>query len=327
MANDMDFIGFKYNGTHSSYYEIFRTSDGSRYNDNLIPQLMEKTTDVPGGDGQYYFGSFYKTRQFSISIAFENLSEEKYREMRTWLDGKEIHDLIFDEAPYKVYSAKVTGTPQLKTICFEKDGARVYKGEGTIQFTCYYPFAHTPKLTDSGGDGRALNNYNITYYPNKTQWAAASNLTDNFIQSRDYGKNKGDLPTHFVLTYQSNGKSPSNPAHSGHNTSIIAGATFVVGDCYIELLEDLSEIKWDSKTGLVLGKKTSTDSFKAVSYKGKSYGTIPVGDAEDIDIHAYVKAPSYWVTLFPNDKGIKESTGEELAWYFPCTIEYDYWYY
>jgi hypothetical protein len=42
--------------------------------------------------------------------------------MRTWLNGKGIHDLVFDECPYKVYSAKVTGTPQLKTICFEEDG-------------------------------------------------------------------------------------------------------------------------------------------------------------------------------------------------------------
>jgi phage-related protein len=46
-----------------------------------------------------------------VSIAFEELTEEKYRAMRQWLDGKGIHDLIFDEAPYKVYSAKVTGTP------------------------------------------------------------------------------------------------------------------------------------------------------------------------------------------------------------------------
>ena len=164
MANDMDFIGFQYNGTHSSYYEIFRTSDGSRYNDNLIPQLMDKTADVPGGDGQYYFGSSYKTRQFSISIAFENLSEEKYREMRTWLGGKGIYDLIFDETPYKVYSAKVTGTPQLKTVCFDQEGKRVYKGEGTIQFTCYYPFAHTPKLTKSNTDGCPYASSPFAYY-------------------------------------------------------------------------------------------------------------------------------------------------------------------
>lgn len=150
MANDMDFIGFTYNGKHSfDYFGIYRTSDGNRYNDNLIPPLNDKTADVPGGNGQYFFYTNNKPRQFSIPIAFDNLSETKYREMRTWLDGKAIHDLVFDEYPYKVYSAKVTGTPQLKTVCFEENGQRLYKGEGAIQFTCYHPFAHTPHFEET----------------------------------------------------------------------------------------------------------------------------------------------------------------------------------
>ena len=150
-----DFIGFTYNGKHCiKDFDVYRTSDGSRYNDNLVPSTTDKTADVPGGDGQYFFKTTHKNRQFSVSIAFDHLTEQKYREMRTWLDGKEIHDLIFDEAPYKVYSAKVTGTPQLKTICFDEEGQRIYKGEGTIQFTCYYPYAHTPNDSLTGADRR-----------------------------------------------------------------------------------------------------------------------------------------------------------------------------
>jgi hypothetical protein len=57
------FIGFTYNGKHSiDDFGIYRTSDGSRYNHNLIPQLNDKTADVPGGHGQYYFSSTYKNR-------------------------------------------------------------------------------------------------------------------------------------------------------------------------------------------------------------------------------------------------------------------------
>jgi hypothetical protein len=60
---DYDFIGFTYNGKHSiDDFGIYRTSDGSRYNHNLIPQLNDKTADVPGGHGQYYFNSTYKNR-------------------------------------------------------------------------------------------------------------------------------------------------------------------------------------------------------------------------------------------------------------------------
>lgn len=147
MFNDFDFIGFTYNGKHSyNDFGIYRVIDGDRYNEDLVPQMNDKTADVPGGDGQYFFGTNYKSRQFNINIAFDGLTEEQFREMRHWLDGKDIHDLIFDERPYKVYSAKVSSTPQLKYVAFSENGKRIYKGEGTIQFTCYYPFAHTPRL-------------------------------------------------------------------------------------------------------------------------------------------------------------------------------------
>jgi hypothetical protein len=81
--NDFDFIGFTYNNKHSyNCFKIYRTSDGDRYNDNLIPPMTDKSVDVPGGDGQYYFNTHHKNREFQIQIAFDELTEEKYREMR-----------------------------------------------------------------------------------------------------------------------------------------------------------------------------------------------------------------------------------------------------
>jgi hypothetical protein len=47
--------------------------------------------------------------------------------------GKEMGELWFDEYPYKVWDAKVTGQPMLKVIPFGDDnGPTIYKGEGTI---------------------------------------------------------------------------------------------------------------------------------------------------------------------------------------------------
>jgi hypothetical protein len=34
-----DFIGFTFNGKHSSELGIVRTSDGSRFNENLLPTI------------------------------------------------------------------------------------------------------------------------------------------------------------------------------------------------------------------------------------------------------------------------------------------------
>ena len=54
--DDFDFIGFTFNGHHSSEFGLFRTSDGDRYEDNLVPSLKDEAADVPGGVGQYYWG-------------------------------------------------------------------------------------------------------------------------------------------------------------------------------------------------------------------------------------------------------------------------------
>ena len=167
-----DFTGFTFNGIHSSELGITRVSDGSRYSENLLPTIQDKTVQMPGADGTYYFGSFYTQRPINISVAFDDLSEEQLRQLKAVFGDKKIHDLIFDEVPYKVYRVKSTGTPNLKYVCFNKDedendraykdikrrintkeelyssGARspygrVYKGEGQLNFVAYEPYARS----------------------------------------------------------------------------------------------------------------------------------------------------------------------------------------
>ena len=194
-----DFLGFTYNGVHSSDLGIVRTSDGSRFNENLLPTIQDKTVQVPGGDGTYYFGSYYTQRQFSIPFAFDSLTEDQVRSLRAHFGDKKIHDLVFDEAPYKTYRAKVTGTAQIKHIVFDEGAGkeRVYKGEGSIQFTCYSPYAICKKKT--------LSEYkNVS---NVNEWAAASGLLqslgsyDSFNSTTRsiYLYNPGDKEAHFLL--------------------------------------------------------------------------------------------------------------------------------
>ena len=117
---DYDFVAFSFNNKHSyEDFGIVRVSEGSRYNENLSPTLTDKTAEVPGGDGTYYFNTQHKQKVFNISFAFDGMSEAKLREMKQWLNGKDMADLWFAEAPYKVYTAKVTGTPQMKYVCFD----------------------------------------------------------------------------------------------------------------------------------------------------------------------------------------------------------------
>jgi predicted phage tail component-like protein len=192
---DWDYIGFTYNGKHSVRdLKIYRTSNSGRYDDNLTAAMTDKTVDVPGSDGQYYFGTTFKNRTFTVPYAFDNLTESDLRILKQTFDGEGIHDLVFDEAPYKAWAAKVTGTASMKHLCFEIDGERVYRGEGSITFTCYYPFARTPKklwvpnykegediithFSYEDRDGRNFKNYCDAAYPNREEWKIAADLDE-----------------------------------------------------------------------------------------------------------------------------------------------------
>lgn len=198
-----DFMGFTFKGVHSSDLNIVRTSDGSRYNSELLPSFNDNTVAVPGGDGTYYFGSYYNQKTFPIQFATDELSEAQFRQLRQWLGDKGIHDLIFDEAPYKVYSAKIAAVPNFNYICFDEGtDHRTYKGEGTIQFVCYYPFARSR--------WKGLNE--VTGGINSSEWAAASGLPANAPAITTSGdaitislNNVGDLETDINIITTSQG--------------------------------------------------------------------------------------------------------------------------
>lgn len=230
MAQKGDFIGFTFNGVHSSELGIVRTSDGSRFSTNLLPTIQDKTVQVPGGDGTYFFGSYYTQKPFNISFATDEVTEEQFHQITTLFGDKQIHDLIFDETPYKVYSAKCTGNPQFKFICFEEEDSngkikRIYKGEGTLNFTCYYPYARSrfnyldeytsvtiPEWRDwigttSDGNLYAPGVAEINSNGNKDEWAAASRMQPTQGKYDQLGENQvsvfnaGDFECDFKIYF------------------------------------------------------------------------------------------------------------------------------
>lgn len=137
------FLGFTYNNIHSSTLGITRVSSSNRYDDGLLPTLKEVTSDIVGAPGKNYFGTTYTKREISVSFVFDGLTDQQLRDMYVLWNGKQIHDLIFDERPYKVYSAKITGNSTIKHLVFTEGKNKIYRGEGMIKFTCYFPFARS----------------------------------------------------------------------------------------------------------------------------------------------------------------------------------------
>lgn len=221
-----DFLGFSFGNIHSNTLGITHVSVSDRYEENLLPEFEDKIEPIIGNDGNYYFGSLYRTKGFTVSFAFDSMTEVQFRKMSQWLNAKIVGPLIFDERPYKVYIAKVSTPPQISYVCFDEprkyidednpiDGVRVirenggwerekvypykyggvartYKGEGTVEFVCPYPFARQQfKMLDQYGEFETFINgfgeefsytpttppgNRITTYTNITEWAEASGI-------------------------------------------------------------------------------------------------------------------------------------------------------
>lgn len=278
MAQLRDFCGFTWRGDHSSKYRIVRVSDGSRYNDTILPAFQDTTQKMPGSDGTLYWESFYTNKTFSINIAFDHLTEDDYRKLRQWLNGKDRGELIFDEAPYKAYTVKIKDPPQLKTICFMEDGKRIYKGEGTISFIAYYPFARGVYKFET----------DVKDIINTEEWIDASGLKgatkDNYNSFSEEGScnlyNAGDLPTDFKLIVNIENK-PTNITLKTNENQIIGSLNFSLAkqgrDTYV---------RFNSATQLIEGLIQSTDGeFELTGNLYNKYVTegdwfkIPVGES------------------------------------------------
>lgn len=281
----------------NSVIKLTRVSEGDRYSNNLLPQAQDATVDVPGGDGTYYFGTNFKYKQFDINFAFDELSEQNIRRLRQIFSKRNsLAPLIFDEEPYKYWMVKCQGMPQLRTICFVKDeelddinlihatdlanattsntwptytqvGERVYKGEGTVSFIAYYPYARC----GSNGTGKWQSDYSVTwasdkiYAPTMSQWVGAAGLAasrsnyDVISNNTVLTYNPGDLDADFkVVTSLPSSSASSNlfAIQTGGFDNIISISS--IGDLRAAATNNSdSYLSYDSRTELLEGCSSS----------------------------------------------------------------------
>ena len=197
-----DLTGFKFGDYHSSQFGLIRVSNGSRYNEYLLPTLKNTTTDVPGMEGMLYFGTQKTTRSFQVDMAFDSLTEEDIRDIREWLTGA--HSLIFDERPYIQYMCILNSAPQLKYLTFEENGERIYKGELSVNFVSYLPYGYSidgKKFIDDFLDENFEEWSNASHLAYKNFYEGETLRTyDKFEGNNVYVYNGGDVEADYVLT-------------------------------------------------------------------------------------------------------------------------------
>lgn len=287
-----DFLGFSFDGIHSSRLGITRVSDSDRYNETLVPEFEDKIVTVPGKDGSYYFGSDYTSKPHTISFGFDSMTESQFRQLRKLFGTKKICTLVFDERPYKVYMVKISTPPQLNYICFDEpkkitttregirvidrsngnfqreevtpyiytgEKERIYKGEGTIEFISVNPYAREQfKILDAYGDFDFYNAWGERY--------------------RNNPRSQGELNERLQ--------------EDGHNQDLTAPENIIVllGN---SLTEYTNVQEWAESSGLLsyeYYKKNNIDTPITITQSGYNV-VIPLYNPGDIDTPYYLFLP------------------------------------
>lgn len=246
-----DFKNFTFKGERASDYGLIRVSTGKRYNENINATLKDTTISVPGSDGTLWLDSQHTQRQFKIDFAFDEITELQLRQIKKWLNGKDAGQLIFDEQPYKAYNVKVTQVSTIKHLCFmDKKNQRVYKGEGSVTFTAFDPYAYSTGLYWN----------DFVAYDNLNEWFDSVDIPDQFDATIGY-VNLGDLPATFTLACNSQ-LSSTNTLEIKLNGERKAKIEFNLPEGYN------NELKWDSKLGLVYLKNSGNNKYELIRATG-----------------------------------------------------------
>ena len=280
-----DYIGFTYNGVHSSELGVYRISDGSRYDETLLPEFTNKVIDKNGADGSLFFDSYYTQKSFSLNLAFDHITETLKRKILQTFSKKGVNTLIFDEQPYKYYSVVLAAPPSFKFLVFEEPGeARVYKGECAISLIAYYPYAKSFY--------KQLNDYNdsLDIYQNKNEWAAATGMKDSLdgydtftrmsdtvIRAKLY--NCGDVEANCVISL--GGMSDGKPYIGTGTINFILNNTTVLSLHKIQRQGSDDEVRINMSNQLIEGYKNGKKTGNIYNqYKvSGNFFTIPSGES------------------------------------------------
>lgn len=379
-----DFVGFSFDSIHSSKLGILRTSEGDNYEESLLPDFEDSTSDVKGISGQYYFGQQHKAKHIKISIGFDNMTELQFREFRRLLSVDRPCPLIFDERPYKTYMAKIESVPELSYVCFDESkktiGAarpgvriinrdstpvretvypyeyeydtesgevkkqRIYKGTGTIEFICYYPYAKsTFKILEDyesedsvpGGftnieewkeSSGIMTSGKYDYY--NIDKMITDNVPDTYVnQINLYNPGDLDAPFKLLIPYHNNGntaKGTLSPA--GQQDTVIKVNLSMLNDFMLEIKPITAKSNFTDENGIVIntynhlieGARINFDN-NTYELSGNTYNEFIIsGDFGKIEKSAFYPYENLTQAIYTN---IALDSGKEIK------IVYDYLYY
>ena len=161
------FISFTYGGKKIEDFNLIATY-GDRLDRDGYADFNDITSDYDTLDGQYYWGTHYKTNSINFTLSTDGIDQKTLDEFLYWFKAGVSRELILAEHPNRGIMARVSSPPNLDLATFAQD---VTMTISNIQYTT--------KTTLFKGD------ISLQLVMDQPHWYAITNVLGKRVQEND----------------------------------------------------------------------------------------------------------------------------------------------
>ena len=149
------FISFSWGGKNIEDFGFLVTIDGSFLQKKIYGNFTDNITESNILDGQIYWNTHYDSNDISFFLSTDGITETQLNEFKHYFQPGVIKELVLAENPNRAINVRLSETPELHMIPFEKKiikkivgqeyetSTTLYKGSISLSFIADEPFWHS----------------------------------------------------------------------------------------------------------------------------------------------------------------------------------------
>ena len=146
------FISFSYGGRDIEDFDLLAVFNGDRMVKEAYASFNDTTTEQTELDGQMFWRTNFKAGQLSFTLSTDGIDAEQLEDFKNWFQPGIEKELILSEHSNRAILARVSTSPQMSLLPFEKDievniggetistKTSLYKGDISLSFVMDDPY-------------------------------------------------------------------------------------------------------------------------------------------------------------------------------------------
>lgn len=115
------FISFSYGGKNIEDFDLLAVFSNDRLDKEIYAPFNDTTTEQAELDGQMFWRTNFKAGGLSFNLATDGITSAQLEEFKIWFQPGIERELILSEYHNRGILARVSSTPQMSLLPFEKE--------------------------------------------------------------------------------------------------------------------------------------------------------------------------------------------------------------